>query len=58
MRVGTGADQLTVGGHHIDREHALAGPSPRAAVPPLAALEEVAAQPDGRAVPAREEVTL
>ena len=42
--IGAGVDQLAVGGHHVDREHALAGPPPQTAVPSLAALEEVAAQ--------------
>ena len=39
-------------------EHALARPPPPTAVPPLTTLEQVAAQPHRRAVPAGEQVAL
>ena len=50
-----GPDQLAVGGDHVDRDDVLRRPAPAAGVPALAALEQEAADADGRAVPAGEE---
>ncbi len=49
-----GVDEFAVGGHHVDGDDALAGPAAGAAVPALAALQQVAAEPDRGAVPGRE----
>ena len=46
---------VTVGGHHLDRVDGLGRPAPAAAVPAHPALQQEPAEPDGRAVPAREE---
>lgn len=53
--LGVGADQLALGGHHVDGHDVLRRPAPAAGVPALAALQQEAADPDGRAVAAREE---
>ena len=46
---------LAVGGHHLDRVDRLGRPAPASAVPAHPALQQEAAEPDRRAVPAGEE---
>ena len=46
---------LAVGGHHLDRVDRLGRPAPAPAVPAHPALQQEAAEPDRRAVPAGEE---
>ena len=46
-----GPDQLAVGRDDVDRGDVLARPAALAAVPPLAALQQEAPDPDARAVP-------
>jgi hypothetical protein len=53
--LGVGVHELARGGHDIDAQHVLATPAPLTRVPSLPALQEVATEPDGRAMAARKD---
>ncbi|BBX67248.1 hypothetical protein MPSYJ_07090 [Mycolicibacterium psychrotolerans] len=55
MVFGVDVQALTVGGHHVEAEHALTRRPEDPAVPAVAALQQVAADPYALAVPGREE---